>query len=55
MANRRPWLFPKQILAVLHSNPDSHEFLFDQMKIFFYGEGVELAQIDESKEGTIQW
>jgi hypothetical protein len=37
------------------SNPDSHEFLFDQMKIFFYDEGVELAQIDTSKEGNVNW
>ena len=35
------------------SNPDSHQFLFDQMKIFFYNEGVELAQIDTSQEGKI--
>ena len=31
------------------SNPDSHDFFFDQMKIFFYNEGVELAQIDTQK------
>ena len=37
------------------SNPDTHEFLFDNMKIFFFNEGVPLAQIDESKEGTIKW
>lgn len=37
------------------SSPDAHEFLFDQMKIFFYDEGVQLAQIDESKEGTVNW
>ncbi len=37
------------------SNPDSHEFLFDQMKIFFFGEGVELAQIDTSQEGKVNW
>ena len=35
------------------SNPDSHQFLFDQMKIFFYNEGVEIAQIDTSQEGKI--
>jgi hypothetical protein len=27
--------------------------LFDQMKIFFYNEGVEIAQIDTSQEGKI--
>jgi len=37
------------------SNPDSHEFLFDNMKIFFYNEGVELAQIDTSQEGKVNW
>ena len=37
------------------SNPDSHEFLFDNMKIFFYNEGVELTQIDTSKEGKVSW
>src|SRR5215210_2975220 len=37
------------------SNPDTHEFLFDNMKIFFFNEGVQLAQIDESKEGTVKW
>jgi Fe-S cluster biosynthesis and repair protein YggX len=37
------------------SNPDSHEFLFDQMKIFFFEEGIQLTTIDESKEGTVKW
>ncbi|MBX7053585.1 MAG: Fe(2+)-trafficking protein [Pyrinomonadaceae bacterium] len=37
------------------SNPDSHEFLFDNMRIFFYNEGVELAQIDTSQEGKVNW
>ena len=37
------------------SNPDSHQFLFDQMKIFFFDEGIQLDTIDESKEGTIKW
>jgi Fe-S cluster biosynthesis and repair protein YggX len=37
------------------SNPDTHEYLFDQMRIFFYDEGAEQAQIDESKEGTVKW
>ena len=37
------------------SNPDSHQFLFDNMKIFFYNEGVDLAQIDTSKEGSVNW
>lgn len=37
------------------SNPDSHEYLFDQMKLFFFDEGEDLAVIDESKEGSISW
>jgi Fe-S cluster biosynthesis and repair protein YggX len=37
------------------SNPDTHQFLFDQMKLFFFNEGVELAQIDSTKEGSVQW
>lgn len=37
------------------SNPDSHQFLFDNMNIFFFNEGVELTQIDTSKEGSVNW
>lgn len=37
------------------SNPDTHTFLFDQMNIFFFDEGVELTQIDVSKEGSVKW
>jgi Fe-S cluster biosynthesis and repair protein YggX len=37
------------------SNPDSHDYLFDQMKLFFFDEGSDLAVIDESKEGSISW
>ncbi|MCW5959650.1 MAG: Fe(2+)-trafficking protein [Pyrinomonadaceae bacterium] len=37
------------------SNPDSHDYLFDQMKLFFYDDGTNLAAIDETKEGTIEW
>ncbi len=55
----KAWLM-KQNQLINHfgldvSNPDTHDFLFDQMKIFFYNEGVELAQIDETKEGTVKW
>ena len=50
----------KQMQLINHfgldvSNPDSHQFLFDNMKIFFYNEGVDLAQIDTSKEGSVNW
>jgi Fe-S cluster biosynthesis and repair protein YggX len=37
------------------SNPDSHDFLFDNLKIFLFNEGVELTQIDTSKEGSVSW
>ena len=37
------------------SNPDSHDYLFDQMKLFFFDEGSDLAVIDESQEGSINW
>jgi Fe-S cluster biosynthesis and repair protein YggX len=36
------------------SNPDTHEFLFDQMRSFFFNEG-RAADIDTSKQGTVQW
>lgn len=37
------------------SNPEAHDFLFENMKIFFFNEGQDLAQIDASKEGTVKW
>lgn len=37
------------------SNPDSHQFLFDQMNIFFFNEGVGVAEIDTTKEGQVNW
>lgn len=50
----------KQMQVINHfgldvSNPDAQQFLFDQMKIFFYGEGVNLAEIDTSQEGKVNW
>ena len=50
----------KQMQLINHfgldvSNTDSHQFLVDNMKIFFFNEGVELAQIDTSKEGNVSW
>jgi len=50
----------KQMQLINHygldvSNPDSHQFLFDNMKIFLFDEGVELAQIDTSQEGKVNW
>ena len=34
---------------------DAQNFLFDNMKAFFFGGGPETAQIDTSKEGTVKW
>jgi Fe-S cluster biosynthesis and repair protein YggX len=50
----------KQMQLINHfgldvSNPDSHEFLFDQMKTFLFGEGVDVAEIDTSQEGKVNW
>ena len=50
----------KQMQLINHfgldvSNPDTHQFLFDQMKIFFFNEGVDVAQIDTSQEGSVNW
>ncbi len=37
------------------SKPDTHEYLFDQMNLFFFNEGEELAVIDTSQEGNVSW
>jgi Fe-S cluster biosynthesis and repair protein YggX len=37
------------------ANPEAHDFLFENMKIFFFSEGQDLAQIDASKEGSVKW
>jgi Fe-S cluster biosynthesis and repair protein YggX len=37
------------------STPDSQEYLFDQMKLFFFEEGEQAAEIDTSKEGSVSW
>lgn len=37
------------------SNPETHTFLFDNMKIFFFNEGLPTAEIDTSKEGSVKW
>ena len=37
------------------SSPDSHDFLFDNLKIFLFDEGVQLTQIDTTKEGSVEW
>ena len=51
----------KQMQLINHygldvSKPETHEFLFDNMKIFFFDDGSgNLAQIDTSKEGSVNW
>ena len=50
----------KQMQLINHfgldvTSPDAHTFLFDQMKIFFFGEGVAIADIDTSKKGSVNW
>ncbi len=37
------------------SNPETHEYLFDQMKLFFFDEGEQTQEIDTSKEGSVSW
>jgi Fe-S cluster biosynthesis and repair protein YggX len=37
------------------SNPETHEFLFDNMNAFFYGEADGVATIDTSKQGSVKW
>ena len=37
------------------SGPDAQEYLFDQMKLFFFNEGEAMEDIDASKEGTVSW
>ena len=50
----------KQMQLINHfgldvSKAESHEFLFDNMKIFFYDDSSGLATIDTSKEGSVEW
>ena len=52
------WLQKQQMLINHYgldlSNPDTHDFLFDNMKAFFYNAG-NMVNIDTSKEGTVKW
>ena len=55
----REWLMKQQQL-INHfgldvTNPDTHTFLFDQMNIFFFDEGVKIVDIDTTKEGSVKW
>ena len=52
------WL-QKQNMLINHygldlSNPETHDFLFDNMRAFFFNAG-QMVNIDTSKEGTIKW
>ena len=53
------WL-QKQNMIINHygldlMNEDAQNFLFDNMKAFFFGGEIPTAQIDTTKEGTIKW
>lgn len=37
------------------SQPESQDYLFDQMRLFFFNEGGKEAVIDETQEGNISW
>jgi Fe-S cluster biosynthesis and repair protein YggX len=52
------WL-AKQNMLINHyglnlANPETHDFLFDNMRAFFFNE-TQMAQIDTTKEGTVKW
>ncbi|CDM66607.1 oxidative damage protection protein [Pyrinomonas methylaliphatogenes] len=52
------WL-QQQTMLINHfglnvADPEAQEFLLDQMRAFFFGQGSQ-ADIDTSKQGTIQW
>lgn len=55
----REWL-QKQQMIINHYGlnllePDAQAFLLDNAKGFFFGGAQDLAQIDTSKEGTVEW
>lgn len=52
------WL-AKQNMLINHygldlTSPETHDFLFDNMKSFFFNAG-NMANIDTSKEGQVKW
>lgn len=52
------WL-QQQTMLINHfglnvADPEAQEFLLDQMRAFFFGQGSQ-ADIDTSKQGMIQW
>ena len=52
------WL-QKQNMLINHygldlANPDTHDFIFDNMRAFFFNAG-QMVNIDTSKEGTSKW
>lgn len=49
----------KQNMLINHygldlTNPETHDFLFDNMQAFFFNEG-KMANIDTSQEGNVKW
>lgn len=52
------WLQKQQMLINHYgldlANPDTHDFLFDNMKAFFFNAG-NMVNIDTSQEGNIKW
>jgi Fe-S cluster biosynthesis and repair protein YggX len=50
----------KQMQLINHfgldvSNPEAQEFLFANLQAYLFGETLPTAEIDTSKEGTIEW
>lgn len=55
----REWL-QKQTQIINHygldvSNPDAQEFLFANLKGYLFNEGLPTAEIDTTKEGSVEW
>ena len=53
------WL-QKQTQIINHygldlTNPDTQNFLFDNIKGFLFGEVPQSAEIDTTKEGSVKW
>jgi Fe-S cluster biosynthesis and repair protein YggX len=52
------WLQKQQMLINHYgldlANPDTHDFLFDNMQAFFFNAG-NMVNIDTTKEGSIKW
>ena len=55
----KEWLQRQQMIINHYGldlmSEDAQNFLFDNMKAFFFGGEAPTAQIDTSKEGTVKW